>query len=78
MKRKRARRQIFVFTTEEKRVAACVIGAILLGLAAKEYRAENPRPAPPATVAKGQATKVSKRALPSAPPIAQREETVDD
>ena len=40
------RREIFVLTPEEKRAAACVVGAFLLGLATMHYRAKHPRPAP--------------------------------
>jgi hypothetical protein len=43
-KAKKIERQTFVFTHEEKKVAACVIGALLLGLAAKHYRDTHPRP----------------------------------
>ena len=35
-------RQIFVFTSEEKKAAACVLGALLLGLATKHYRDVHP------------------------------------
>ncbi|MDQ6939069.1 MAG: hypothetical protein M3119_02825 [Verrucomicrobiota bacterium] len=35
-------RQIFVFTPEEKKAAACVLGALLLGLATKHYRDTHP------------------------------------
>lgn len=45
--RKRARREIFVFTPEEKKAAACVLGALILGLATKQYREANPRTPPP-------------------------------
>ena len=44
--RKRARREIFVFTPEEKKAAACVLGALILGLATKHYREANPRKPP--------------------------------
>ncbi|MDQ6622777.1 MAG: hypothetical protein M3Y86_04745 [Verrucomicrobiota bacterium] len=40
------RRQIFVFTREEKKAAACVLGAFLLGLATKHYRDTHPTQAP--------------------------------
>ncbi|MGI8436566.1 MAG: hypothetical protein ACR2NX_06625 [Chthoniobacterales bacterium] len=42
--RKRLRRQIFVLTKEEKKAAACVLAAIILGLATKHYRETHPRP----------------------------------
>ncbi len=51
--RKSPRRQIFVLTPDEKRAAACVLGAFLLGLATMQYRATYPRP-PPAPTAKEQ------------------------
>jgi hypothetical protein len=35
-------RQIFVFTPEEKKVVACVLGALVLGLAVKYYRDIHP------------------------------------
>jgi hypothetical protein len=47
------RRQVFVLTPDEKRAAACVIGAFLLGLATMHYRAKHPR-TPPAPTAKEQ------------------------
>ncbi len=42
-------RQIFVFTPEEKKAAACVLGALLLGLATKHYRDTHPVVAPKLT-----------------------------
>lgn len=42
-KAERARRQIFVFTAEEKRAAICVLAAFLLGLVTMHYRATHPR-----------------------------------
>src|SRR4051812_37345450 len=48
-KGKRVRRQIFVFTIEEKKAAACVLAAFLLGLATMHYRKTHPRPPPPLT-----------------------------
>ena len=63
------RREVFVLTPEEKRAAACVIGAFLLGLATMHYRARHPRP-PPVPIAKEQ--RDAKRAAPSRTP-AQRE-----
>jgi hypothetical protein len=47
MKAKRTRRQIFVFTPQEKKAAACVVGALLLGFATREYREAHPRKPPP-------------------------------
>jgi len=44
---KPARRQIFVFTPQEKAAAACVVGALLLGFATKQYREAHPRKPPP-------------------------------
>ena len=48
-KGKRVRRQIFVFTPEEKKAAACVLAAFVLGLATKHYRETHPRQPPPPT-----------------------------
>ncbi|MFL6531362.1 MAG: hypothetical protein ACJ8HU_05915 [Chthoniobacterales bacterium] len=36
------RREIFVFTPEEKKAGACVLAAIVLGLATMHYRAAHP------------------------------------
>jgi hypothetical protein len=44
MNQKKTRRHIFVFTLEEKKAAACVVGALLLGLTAKYYRDTHPQP----------------------------------
>ena len=55
--RKAVRRQIFVFTPDEKRAAACVVGAFLLGLGTMYYRARHPRPAPPPTPAEQRESK---------------------
>ena len=46
-KSKVLRRDLFVLTPEEKKAAACVIGAFLLGLGTMHYRAKHPRPPPP-------------------------------
>jgi hypothetical protein len=46
-KRKRTRREVFVFTPEEKKAAACVLGALLLGLLTRHYREAHPRKPPP-------------------------------
>ena len=40
------RRQIFVFTSQEKKAAACVVGALVLGLATKFFRENNPQHPP--------------------------------
>ena len=70
--RKLPRRQVFVLTPEEKRAAACVIGAFVLGLGTMFYRAKHPRPAPPPTAkeqqdAKRNATRArTGRGLPAA------------
>ena len=50
-RKKAVRRQVFVLTPDEKRAAACVIGAFLLGLGTMYYRSQNPRPPPPASAA---------------------------
>ena len=47
--KKPPRRQVFVLTPEEKRAAACVIAAFLLGLGTMYYRAKHPRPPLPPT-----------------------------
>ena len=60
MKRSKAlRRQIFVLTSEEKKVVACIVGAFVLGLATMHYRAQHPRPATAA--AKQQQTKAGRQ-----------------
>ena len=47
-KPKRVRRQIFVLTLDEKKAVACIVGALILGVATMRYRAAHPRvPAPP-------------------------------
>ena len=51
--RKPVRREVFVLTPDEKRAAACVLGAFLLGLATLHYRANHP-PTPPASSEKEQ------------------------
>ena len=62
---KAVRRQVFVFTPDEKRAAACVLGAFLLGLGTMYYRARHPRPAPPQTPAEQrQGTQAATRARP--------------
>lgn len=50
-RKKTVRRQVFVLTPDEKRAAACVIGAFLLGLGTMYYRSQNPRPPPPPSAA---------------------------
>ena len=50
-RKKPPRREVFVFTPDEKRAAACVLGAFVLGLATMYYRANNPRPPPPPSAA---------------------------
>jgi len=42
-KHRTARREIFVFTPEEKKAGACVLAAFLLGLATMHYRAGHPQ-----------------------------------
>ena len=85
-KRKPLRRQVFVFTPDEKRAAACVMGAFLLGLGTMYYRARNPRPPPPPSAAeqreakkaasRTRAAKSAPRAVPT--PTAARRETEDE
>ena len=55
--RKLPKRQIFVLTPDEKRAAACVVGAFLLGLGTMHYRAKHPRPPPEPTAKEQQAAK---------------------
>lgn len=59
MKAKRQRRQIFVLTPEEKKVIACILAALALGLVTKHYRAEHPRPPPPLTAQEKRAAKLA-------------------
>ena len=56
---KKIRRQAFVLTSEEKKAIACVLGALLLGLATMHYRAHHPRPAPPPTATELRAAKAA-------------------
>ena len=61
-KQTRVRRQIFVLTPEEKKAVACVLGALLLGLATQHYRATHPRPPPPLTAKQQYAAERAARA----------------
>ena len=74
MKRRKAvvRRQIFVLTPDEKRAAACVAGAFLLGLGTMYYRSHHPRPAPPPSPAEQKAAKrtAARTRTPQASPSA--------
>jgi hypothetical protein len=66
---KRVRRQIFVFTPDEKRAAACVVGAFLLGLGTMYYRAAHSRPSPaPSAAEQREAKKAASRARSGRPP----------
>lgn len=65
MKRKRIRREIFVLTAEEKKAAACVIGAVVLGLATMQYRATHPRTPRPPTAKEQRVAKIAKRSAAS-------------
>lgn len=56
------RRQIFVFTDGEKKGAACVLIAVVLGLGAQRYRQLHPRPAPPLTAKAEYAARKATRA----------------
>ena len=58
-KPKALRRQIFVLTPEEKKAAACIVAALILGVGTKQYRAEHPRPPLPATEKQQLAAKVA-------------------
>lgn len=55
------RREIFVFTAEEKKVVACLIAALVLGLATRQFRGLNPRPAPRPTAQEQRAAKIAQR-----------------
>lgn len=55
------RRQIFVLTSEEKRIVACVLGALVVGLSIQHYRATHPRPPLPLTAKQAQAAKAEAR-----------------
>lgn len=59
MKPKRRRRQIFVFTAEEKKVAACIVAALALGLATRHYRITHPTPPRALTAAEVRAEKAA-------------------
>ena len=48
-KPRKIRRQIFVFTSEEKKIVACVVAALALGVATKYYRDRHPQPPAPLT-----------------------------
>lgn len=80
------RRQVFVLTPDEKRAAACVIGAFLLGLGTMYYRARHPRAAPPPKeeqrdakrgVGRARAAHASPATLRT-PPVADREDPAPD
>ncbi|HEV3409227.1 MAG TPA: hypothetical protein VG095_02960 [Chthoniobacterales bacterium] len=43
---KKVRRQIFVFTIQEKKAAAFLVAAFLLGVTVKHYRDTHPAPPP--------------------------------
>lgn len=59
MKPKRRRRQVFVFTAEEKKVAACIVAALALGLATRHYRITHPTPPRALTVEEARAEKTA-------------------
>lgn len=61
MKTKPPRRQIFVFTAEEKKVAAVVAAALALGFATLHYRATHPTPPRPLTAQEARAAKLAQR-----------------
>jgi hypothetical protein len=77
-KRPSPRREIFVLTPGEKRAAALVAAAFLLGLGTMHYRARHPPPLPPPTAkelrqAKRDAARIpSPRARPTPGPNALR------
>lgn len=61
MKPRRRQRQIFVLTPEEKRIVACVLAALILGLATQYYRAAHPRPPVPPTAQEERAARLAQR-----------------
>lgn len=61
MKAKRRPRRSFVLTPEEKRIVACVLAALLLGLVTRHYRAAHPRPPTPPTAQEERAAKAAQR-----------------
>jgi hypothetical protein len=71
------RRQVFVLTPEEKRAAACVVGAFLLGLGTMQYRSKHPRPET-AQTAKEQRAAKAKAAKSPRPSAARAEATAPD
>ena len=85
-RRKPLRRQVFVLTPDEKRAAACVLGAFLLGLGTMYYRARHPRPPPPPSAAEQREakkatsrTRAAKTATqPRSAPAAPRRDSDDE
>jgi hypothetical protein len=63
-RRKLVRRQIFVLTPEEKKMAVFVLCALVLGFATKCYRDTHPRPSAPAKIEKAKSIRTH-RASPS-------------
>ena len=59
---KPARRQFFILTLEEKKIIACVLGAIALGLATQHYRKFHPRPPLPLSPEQARVAKSVQRA----------------
>ncbi len=89
MKARLRQRQRFVLTPEEKKIVACVLAAVLLGLITKHYRAAHPRPPAPRTAQEERAAKAAERvaaakaraartAERAAPPTATAGEVDDD
>ena len=85
----KVRRQVFVFTPEEKKAVACVIAVFLLGLGTMHYRANHPRPTPAPSAREEYIAKKTKRATTArarsargqvevARPSASPDETEDD
>lgn len=71
----KVRRQIFVLTLEEKKIVACVVGALLLGLATRHYRATHPHPPPVLTAKQERAAKSEARAAVASSRSANRAAT---
>ncbi len=78
----RPRREIFVFTPGEKRAAAGVLAAFLLGLATMHYRATHRSPPPPLTAKQQRDAKQAKarshRSAAKAAPTPAREDADDE
>lgn len=60
---RRTRRQIFVFTPDEKKAIACILAALLVGLVTQHYRETHLRsPAPPTAREELAAKRIARKA----------------